>query len=504
MDNEEKALRQKQPDISLRQPSAPTFIGDHTNVKINIQYNQQPQAIYDEPSNNEFKQLTLNQVQDEDQRGVIQNDRYLEPINKVQDQIAQIEKSNQQNNQAEGAVARDPPNSLENIDVARKEQEEKSFFYKVDEEIKKLPYTSFLLLEVLTKNISQTQNTATRVKLIKKTKQVLQIISGRECFQKNKCGIYQAEVTFRQLLLNSDHEKVLECISAYAGILSVILKNGQLFQDLIYKNSLEQFLSILRKRLSSPHIMRNSIIRRDVKAVIKMLSKSIGNSRTLENLVQFIYKIETITDTSKKKVGELCESQLKTRSWFQHFLIISWLTMEILREEKTNLLRILLQVISYYGNKFCQQRKKYQWKFTLTVVENLTEIVKIVPDLAEIAIVGNADEGLPGLVDFFRKIEKNKKCENILHQHGQSLAYIENGMLRHVLLTGILSGLEVSSEEIVKERVSNSQSLQNMVITKTVHHGKNTWIMSGHFENSQVVAKIYKFRREQLASRRLF
>ena len=219
---------------------------------------------------------------------------------------------------------------LENIYVARKEQEEKSFFYKVDEEIKKLPYTSFLLLEVLTKNISQTQNTATRVKLIKKTKQVLQIISGRECFQKNKCGIYQAEVTFRQLLLNSDHEKVLECISAYAGILSVILKNGQLFQDLIYKNSLEQFLSILRKRLSSPHIMRNSIIRRDVKAVIKMLSKSIGNSRTLENLVQFIYKIETITDTSKKKVGELCESQLKTRSWFQHFLIISWLTMEVI------------------------------------------------------------------------------------------------------------------------------------------------------------------------------
>ena len=46
MDNEEKALQQKQPDISLKQPSAPTFIGDHTNVSFNIQYNQQPQGNF--------------------------------------------------------------------------------------------------------------------------------------------------------------------------------------------------------------------------------------------------------------------------------------------------------------------------------------------------------------------------------------------------------------------------------------------------------------------------
>ena len=218
----------------------------------------------------------------------------------------------------------------ENIDVARKEPEGKSFFCKVDDEIKKLPYTSFPLLEVLSKKICQTQNTVTRVKLIKRTKRVLQIISARDCFQKNTCGIYQAEVTFRQFLLDSDHEKVLECISAYAGILSVILKNGQLVHDLKDKNSLKQLLSILRKRLSSPHIMPYSRIRRDVKAVIKMLSKSIDSPRSLENLVKFIYKIQTITDTSKKKVGELCKSQLKTRSWFQHFLIISWLTMEVI------------------------------------------------------------------------------------------------------------------------------------------------------------------------------
>ena len=117
------------------------------------------------------------------------------------------------------------------------------------------------------------------------------------------------------------------------------------------------------------------------------------------------------------------------------------------------------------------------------------------------AIVGNADEGLAGLVDFFRKIVKNKKCEKIFNQHVQSLAYIENGTLRHILLTGILSGVDVSSEEIVKERVNDSQSLQDMLIAKTIHHGKNTWIMSGHFENSQVVAKISKIRSEQLASR---
>ena len=42
MDNEEKALEQRQPDILLKQANAPTFIGDNTHVySINInQYNQ--------------------------------------------------------------------------------------------------------------------------------------------------------------------------------------------------------------------------------------------------------------------------------------------------------------------------------------------------------------------------------------------------------------------------------------------------------------------------------
>ena len=83
--------------------------------------------------------------------------------------------------------------------------------------------------------------------------------------------------------------------------------------------------------------------------------------------------------------------------------------------------------------------------------------------------------------------------------------YIENANLRHLLLTGIFSELEVSSEEIIKERVESSQSLQiNMTSTKTLYNGKNTLIMKGHFENSEVVAKFYKFQREQLASKKSF
>ena len=52
---------------------------------------------------------------------------------------------------------------------------------------------------------------------------------------------------------------------------------------------------------------------------------------------------------------------------------------KVLTGEKTTLLKVLLQVVSYYGSKFCQQRESYQWKFTLTVVENLTKIAKIIP-----------------------------------------------------------------------------------------------------------------------------
>ena len=84
--------------------------------------------------------------------------------------------------------------------------------------------------------------------------------------------------------------------------------------------------------------------------------------------------------------------------------------------------------------------------------------------------------------------------------------YIENANLRHLLLTGIFSELDVSSVEIIKERVENSQTLQiNMAGSKTLYNGKNTLIMKGHFENSEVVAlKFYKFQREHLASKTSF
>ena len=211
-----------------------------------------------------------------------------------------------------------------------KEAEEKSLFYEVDEEIKKLPYTSIPLLEDLINTISQTQDIPTREGSIKRINHVLERISASDCFQKNTCGIYQAEVTLRELLLVSDHEKVLQCISIYCVILSVIIKNGQLLQDLKCKDSLKPFLRNLRKRLDSPQILLYSRIRRDVKAVIKMLSEFFCNPRMLQKSVQFLYKVQIIGDTSIKKVIKLCKQQLKTRSWFQHFLIISWLTLEVI------------------------------------------------------------------------------------------------------------------------------------------------------------------------------
>ena len=161
---------------------------------------------------------------------------------------------------------------------------------------------------------------------------MLEKISGSDCFQKNTCGIYQAELIFRKFLLVSNHEKVLECMSAYGGILSVIIKNGQLLQDLKCKHLLKLFKSNLRKRLKSPQILPCSKIRRDVEAVIKFLSKSIKKRKMLKKAVKFIQEIQTIDidDTSEEKVNELCKRLLKTRSWFQHFIIISWLTLEVI------------------------------------------------------------------------------------------------------------------------------------------------------------------------------
>ena len=217
-------------------------------------------------------------------------------------------------------------------ELSKKELEEKSLFYKVDEEIKKLPYTSTPLLEDLINTISQTQDIFTREESIKRVNHVLEKISGSDCFKKNPCGIYQAEVTLRQLLLVSNHEKVLECMSAYCLILSVIIKNGQLLQDLKCKDSLKPFISDLRERLDSPQILPYSKIRRDIKAVIKILSKSIQKPQMLKKSVEFIQQIQTIDidDTSEEKVIELCKRLLKTRSWFQHFIIISWLTLEVI------------------------------------------------------------------------------------------------------------------------------------------------------------------------------
>ena len=162
---------------------------------------------------------------------------------------------------------------------------------------------------------------------------MLEKISGSDCFQKNTCGIYQAEVTLRELLLVSDHEKVLQCINIYCFILSVIIKNGQLLQDLKCKHLLKPFLRNLRKRLDSPQILLHSRIRRDVKAVIKILSKSFVKPKMLTKSVEFIQEIQTIDidDTSEEKVTELCKRLLKTRSWFQHFIIISWLTLEVIQ-----------------------------------------------------------------------------------------------------------------------------------------------------------------------------
>lgn len=120
--------------------------------------------------------------------------------------------------------------------------------------------------------------------------------------------------------------------------------------------------------------------------------------------------------------------------------------------------------------------------------------------MSKIAIAGDADGSLQGLIHFF-DILSNQKCKEIFYQHARLLVYIEDTELRHLLLTGIFRELDVSSEEIVKDRVKRSQPLRNLAISETLHNGENALVISGHFKGSQVVAKCYKVSREQLTAK---
>lgn len=121
-------------------------------------------------------------------------------------------------------------------------------------------------------------------------------------------------------------------------------------------------------------------------------------------------------------------------------------------------------------------------------------------ELSKMSVAGDKEKNIDGLIDFFQILWDRgmSDCLDIFYQYAKPLVYIDNMYIRRLLLTGIFKELDVTSEEFVKERLKKSQTMQYFTISETLHNGKNTLIMSGCFQSSQVVAKCYKFQREQL------
>lgn len=214
------------------------------------------------------------------------------------------------------------------FDLNEKKDEEQRFLDKVDEAIEKLPHTTTPLLEDLAKKICQTQSGFIRKECVKRMDNVLHWVTDTEHFSENTWGIYAADKIFRDFLISSlDPEKIKQCVSAYSGILTVMIKHSG--PPKFKQDSLKQLLNELKEVVKPPQFCPYSRTRRDIEAVIKVMTNSVDNPKMLHNVGECIYKIEITKDGNQKNVIKLLNKYLKQKDWYQHFLIISWLKMQV-------------------------------------------------------------------------------------------------------------------------------------------------------------------------------
>ena len=195
----------------------------------------------------------------------------------------------------------------------------------MDKNIEKYPNTPTTLLKDIIENIRQTNDNFERKEWVKRVNVILDRISDAEDFRENSCGIYGAEEILRQFFTNP--EKVLQCISIYAAIVSVMLKNCA--PPRLDEALLKPLLAYLRGLVRPPQFYTGTRVRRDIKVVVEMLSSSANNPKMLEDAVEFIRKIQTFNGNNNVEVLGECKKCLENNSWFQHFLIITWLKMEV-------------------------------------------------------------------------------------------------------------------------------------------------------------------------------
>jgi hypothetical protein len=143
------------------------------------------------------------------------------------------------------------------------------------------------------------------------------------------CTICPAESKLRSFLLQDDTLNVINGIGIYASMLNVMLQHG-LQPQLCSKDTFQCLSSRLKRIVQPPNFLPMSRVRRDIDTVARMLStfEKMLKEEKLKNATTLIEKINK--DTSSKMVDKYMEKYLDCKSWTQHYLVITWLKIQVI------------------------------------------------------------------------------------------------------------------------------------------------------------------------------
>ena len=138
------------------------------------------------------------------------------------------------------------------------------------------------------------------------------------------CTLCPAEYRLRTFLLGDDTNKVTQGIGIYASILTLMLQNG--LQPQLKDGETVQRLLISLKMIVEPKLFFPvSSVRRDIETVIKMLTAF--KEEKITNATKLIVNLKK--DSKTEMVKQYMGLYLEYKSWTQHYLIISWLKVQV-------------------------------------------------------------------------------------------------------------------------------------------------------------------------------
>ena len=150
-----------------------------------------------------------------------------------------------------------------------------------------------------------------------------------ERFAQNSCGSYQAEATFRKFLLTqADIVVINEFACVYTLLLSLLIKRGIIELD---KKAVTE-LSKRFKCIGKTKCSRHSKDRRNAKAVAIALERSIkpADLIKLKGVADCIDQVKPEEYSNVEQARRFCKKiNAAENDWYQHYLIIIWLTMKV-------------------------------------------------------------------------------------------------------------------------------------------------------------------------------